>query len=112
MWRFDNLPAKARLETQRRLAAILAADVAGYSRLVEDDEDGTLRTLSAYREVIDEIATSVRRGSRPACGDGMRVHRHDDLAVHCAEIALPSNAMPSWISTLKRAKLRQLNRGA
>ncbi len=30
---------------ERRLAAILAADVVGYSRLVREDEEGTLRTL-------------------------------------------------------------------
>ena len=38
----------------RRLAAILAADVAGYSRLIEADEEGTLGRLKALRaEVID-----------------------------------------------------------
>jgi adenylate cyclase len=38
----------------RRLAAILAADVAGYSRLMGADEEGTLRRLKALRvEVID-----------------------------------------------------------
>jgi class 3 adenylate cyclase len=38
----------------RRLAAILAADVAGYSRLMEADEGGTLRGLKAIRaELID-----------------------------------------------------------
>ena len=43
---------KARVE--RRLAAILAANVAGYSRLVEADEEGTLGRLRARRaEVID-----------------------------------------------------------
>ncbi len=36
---------------ERRLAAILAADVVGYSRLVEQDENGTLSTLKTYREV-------------------------------------------------------------
>jgi len=34
---------------ERRLAAILAADVAGYSRLIEADEEGTLRRLKALR---------------------------------------------------------------
>ena len=34
---------------ERRLAAILAADVAGYSRMVAEDEEATLRTLGAYR---------------------------------------------------------------
>ncbi len=33
---------------QRRLAAILAADVAGYSRLMGEDEEGTLATLTAH----------------------------------------------------------------
>ena len=38
----------------RRLAAILAADVAGYSRLIGVDEGGTLQTLKAIRaELID-----------------------------------------------------------
>ncbi len=40
---------------QRRLAAILAADVVGYSRLMGADEEGTLATLKAYRGVIDEL---------------------------------------------------------
>lgn len=40
---------------QRKLAAILAADVAGYSRLMERDEEATLATLKAYRAVIDGL---------------------------------------------------------
>ena len=44
--------AEARVE--RRLAAILAADVCGYSRLMGIDEEGTLAALKAYRrEIID-----------------------------------------------------------
>ena len=42
-------------DVTRRLAAILAADVVGYSRLMGDDEEGTLATLKAYREVIDGL---------------------------------------------------------
>src|SRR5262245_43455744 len=37
---------------QRRLAAILSADVHGYSRLMEEDEVDTVRTLTAYREML------------------------------------------------------------
>ena len=37
---------------ERRLAAILSADVVGYSRLMSEDEDGTVRRLAAYREEI------------------------------------------------------------
>jgi TolB-like protein/class 3 adenylate cyclase/Flp pilus assembly protein TadD len=40
---------------KRRLAAILAADVAGYSRLMEVDEEATLRTLKEFRETIDML---------------------------------------------------------
>jgi adenylate cyclase len=39
---------------ERRLAAILAADVVGYSRLMEQDEAGTLSALKAPRKVIPE----------------------------------------------------------
>ena len=44
-------------EGKRKLAAILSADVAGYSRLMGDDEAATVRTLTDYREVFrDHIA--------------------------------------------------------
>ncbi len=40
----------------RRLAAIVAADVAGYSRLIGQDEEGTLRAFRAHRsELIDRL---------------------------------------------------------
>jgi adenylate cyclase len=42
----------------RKLAAILSADVVGYSRLMAEDEDATVRTLTAYRE---EVALLVRQ---------------------------------------------------
>jgi len=45
-------------EGQRKLAAILAADVAGYSRLMADDDRATVRTITEYREVFSErVAT-------------------------------------------------------
>ncbi len=44
-------------EGERKLAAILSADVVGYSRLMEDDERATVRTLTDYRDVFgDHIA--------------------------------------------------------
>lgn len=36
---------------ERKLTAILSADVKGYSRLMGDDEEATIRTLTAYHEV-------------------------------------------------------------
>ena len=47
---------------ERRLTAILAADVAGYSRLMGADEEGTLATLKAIRrELIDSKIAEHRR---------------------------------------------------
>jgi TolB-like protein len=46
---------------QRRLAAILAADVAGYSRLMGSDDEGTLAGLKACRELID-VKSKEHRG--------------------------------------------------
>jgi adenylate cyclase len=40
---------------ERKLAAMLCADVYGYSRLMEADEEATLRTLSAHRKLIDSL---------------------------------------------------------
>ena len=49
---------------QRRLAAIMAADVAGYSRLMGDDEEGTLAALTAHRAELIEIGAKVVRHGR------------------------------------------------
>src|SRR6267154_6750603 len=59
---------------ERRLAAILEADVAGYSRLIEADEEGTLNRLKALRaEIIDpKIAGHQGRIVKPT-GDGLLV---------------------------------------
>ena len=40
---------------ERKLTAILSADVKGYSRLMSDDEAATIRTLTAYREVLTTL---------------------------------------------------------
>src|SRR6516165_7438118 len=59
---------------ERRLAAILAADVAGYSRLMGADEEGTLAALKAYRrEVIDLKLTEHRGRTVRIIGDGLLV---------------------------------------
>ena len=58
----------------RRLAAILAADVAGYSRLIGADEEGTLNRLKAIRaEVIDPKITAHRGRIVKTTGDGLLV---------------------------------------
>src|SRR5256885_14173017 len=40
---------------KRKIAAIFAADIAGYSRLVAEDEEETLRRLASYRLVTDDF---------------------------------------------------------
>ncbi len=42
-------------EFKRKLTAILSADVKGYSRLMGEDEEGSLRTSTAYRETMAEL---------------------------------------------------------
>jgi len=59
---------------QRRLAAILAADVAGYSRLMGLDEEGTLAGLKAFRKTLVDPAIAEHRGRIvKTTGDGMLV---------------------------------------
>lgn len=41
--------------SQRRLATLVAADVVGYSRLMAQDEEATVRTLRSHREIIDKL---------------------------------------------------------
>ena len=58
----------------RRLAAILAADVAGYSRLIGADEEGTLERLKTLRaEVIDPKIAEHRGRIVKTTGDGLLV---------------------------------------
>ena len=56
-----TMNTEGRNRPERRLAAILAADVAGYSRLIGADEEGTLNRLRSVRaEVIDPKITEHR----------------------------------------------------
>ena len=70
---------------ERRLAAILAADVVGYSRLVGEDEEGTLRTLSTCREVIDGLVASHHGRVFGSAGDSVIAEFASPVeAVRCA----------------------------
>jgi class 3 adenylate cyclase/pimeloyl-ACP methyl ester carboxylesterase len=70
----------------RRLAAILAADVAGYSRLMEGDEVATLRALKAHRrELVDPAIAGHHGRIVKTTGDGLLVEFHSIVdAVACA----------------------------
>ena len=58
-------------QAQRRLAAVLAADVAGYTRLMRIDEEGTINTWWSYRrEIIDPIVAEHSGRIVKLTGDG------------------------------------------
>src|SRR5215212_2230132 len=72
--------------TQRRLAAILCADVAGYSRLMNADEIGTLRLLNSHRGIVDREID--RCGGRIANTAGDSVLAEFPSAVDAVQCAL------------------------
>jgi adenylate cyclase len=76
----------AETRVERRLAAILAADVAGYSRLIGNDEEGTLAALkSCRRELIDPKIAEYRGRIVKTTGDGTLVEFASAVdAVRCA----------------------------
>jgi class 3 adenylate cyclase len=78
--------ALATERVERRLAAILAADVAGYSRLMGADEEGTHERLKAHlRRVLDPKIKEHRGRTVKNTGDGMLVEFQSVVdAVRCA----------------------------
>ncbi|MCH9053473.1 MAG: adenylate/guanylate cyclase domain-containing protein [Proteobacteria bacterium] len=75
----------AEKRVERRLAAILAADVVGYSRLMGEDEEATLRTLKAYRELIDGLIANHRGRVFGSAGDSVIAEFASPVeAVRCA----------------------------
>src|SRR6187200_3474674 len=78
---------------QRRMAAILAADVVGYSRLMGKDEEATLATLKAHREVIDGLIANHGGRIFGSAGDSVIAEFVSPVeAVRCAtEIQLEIN---------------------
>jgi adenylate cyclase len=70
---------------ERRLAAILSADVEGYSRLMHIDEEATMTTLSAHRAVVDDLIGRHRGRIANTAGDSVLAEFASVLdAVRCA----------------------------
>ena len=71
---------------ERKLAAILAVDVAGYSRLMGEDEEGTLAALRAIRRELGDPNIKEHRGRIvKTTGDGLLVEFASVVdAVRCA----------------------------
>ena len=70
---------------KRKIAAIMAADVAGYSKLVAEDEEETLRRLAAYRAVIDDFIAKAGGRIFNTAGDAVLAEFPSAVeAVRCA----------------------------
>jgi class 3 adenylate cyclase len=98
---------------ERRLAAILAADMVGYSRLMEQDEAGTLAALKARRrDVVDPLVAKHRGRIFKTTSDGVLVEYNSAVsAVQCAvdlqQGMDASNRQPEDRHIVLRFRLRQ-----
>src|SRR4051812_38620149 len=94
---------------ERRLAAILAADVAGYSRLMGEDEDGTLSRLKALRrELIDPTIAEHKGRIVKTTGDGLLIEFPSVVsAVRCAvEVQRSIAERNASVATERRIEFR------
>src|SRR5512147_1253137 len=72
-------------EVKRKLTAILNADVKGYSRLMGEDEKGTVHTLNAYKEIMGNLIQHHHGRVVDAPGDNVLAEFGSVLdAVECA----------------------------
>lgn len=98
-----------RQHVERRLAAILAADVAGYSKLMAADEEGTLSALKAHRRTLSDPKIKQHHGRIfKTMGDGILVEFPSVVdAVKCAlEIQRGMAARNAKISPDRRIEFR------
>src|SRR5690242_19214616 len=94
---------------QRRLAAIMAADVAGYSRLMGTDEEGTLAALKQLRRDLADPKTKDNRGRIiKTTGDGLLVEFASVVdAVRCAvEVQREMAARNAGVTDDRRVQFR------
>ena len=82
----DTHPARPTpVSIERKLAAILSADVQGFSRLMGEDEEATLRTLNAHREITDSLIQQHRGRFVGSAGDSVLAEFASVVdAVQCA----------------------------
>ena len=93
---------------ERRLAAILCADVVGYSRLMEGDEEATIRALRACRQNVDELVASHHCRVFGSAGDSVIAEFASAVeAVRCAsEIQRYQEAQDADAPEERRMRLR------
>jgi len=87
-------------EFKRKLTAILSADVQGYSRMIGEDEDSTIRTLTAYRDLMSKLIQIHRGRVVDSPGDNLLAEFGSVVdAVRCAveiqkEIRVRNDELP------------------
>jgi adenylate cyclase len=93
---------------KRKLTAILSADVAGYSRLMGEDEDATVRTLKVYRELISGHIHNHRGRVVDSPGDNILAEFASVVdAVKCAaEVQMELNNRNTALPEVKRMQFR------
>jgi class 3 adenylate cyclase len=95
---------------ERKLVAILAADIVGYSRLMHENEEHALATLSSHRAIIDEAIASARGEIAGTAGDSVLAEFNSVVdAVNCA-IAI-QQALAKANSTLPAGRRMDLRIG-
>jgi adenylate cyclase len=104
MGREDSVPEK---RPQRQLSAILAADVAGYSRLIGMDEEGTLARLKELRRSLIDPKINEHRGRIvKTMGDGLLVQFASAVdAVRCA-VEIQQHLAEQGTTTNEEGELR------
>ncbi len=88
----------------RRLVAILAAGVAGYSRLMGEDEAGTARAVGDHRDAARPITLNVNYGFSPTATSTVTIFNDrftSTPAVRCAETAVIHRQSGQWIKSTK-----------
>src|SRR5512139_3547313 len=95
-------------ELKRKLTAILSADVKGYSRLMGEDEEWTLRTLNTYKEVMGSLISQYRGRIVGTAGDSVLAEFASVVdAVQCGvEIQQVLRAKNAMLSETRRMEFR------
>src|SRR4030067_242279 len=95
-------------EVKRKLTAILSADVKGYSRLMREEEKGTVRTLNAYKEVMTGLIQHHHGRVVDSTGDNLLAEFASVVdAVECAvEIQKELKARNAELSDNRRMEFR------
>jgi len=99
--------ASTERKPERRLAAVLASDVVGYSRLMEADEEGTLARLRRLREDIIDPAVARHRGRVfKAMGDGLLIEFPSIVEAIACAVAIQQELAESEANAPPERRLR------